>query len=123
MSKNYNPFIFASNENILYMFSEVAHSFDGWIKVKLQYSGSDSIQEQFMNNITIHQLAIGDTITYVLPSQKRATDTAKEYQGVITHIFPQAQMVYVTVLTEGYEGMNDQVYVSEIISVTKPGRA
>ena len=70
-----------------------------------------------MNNIAIEQLVIGDIITYVLPPKQRATNPAKEYQGIITHIFPQAKMVYVTVLTEGYEGMSEDVNIREIVRV------
>ena len=74
-----------------------------------------------MNNIAIDQLAIGNIITYVMPPKYQATNPLKEYQGVITHIFPQANMVYVTVLTEGYEGMSEDVNIREIVSVSKQG--
>lgn len=55
-----------------------------------------------------------------LVSRSTANKSPKRIQGVVNGIYPTAQMVIVTLLNEGYEGLSEPVRMSQINSVVKP---
>jgi hypothetical protein len=65
-------------------------------------------------------IAIGDTITYTLLADQRPNNPQRAYTGIVNSIYPDIQMVFVTLLDEGYEGLSESVRMSQIQSVTKP---
>lgn len=73
-----------------------------------------------MNAEEFKTIAIGDTITYTLSPDQRPIIPQREYRGVVNKTFPADQMVIVTLLDEGYEGLSEPVRMSQISSVAKP---
>jgi hypothetical protein len=73
-----------------------------------------------MNAEEFKTIAIGDTITYTLLADQRPINPQREYRGVVNGIYPTAQMVIVTLLDEGYEGLSEPVRMSQINNVAKP---
>ncbi len=65
-------------------------------------------------------IAIGDTITYILLADQRPKNPQRAYRGVVNSIYPDIQMVLVTLLDEGYEGLSEHVRMSQIQSIIKP---
>jgi hypothetical protein len=61
----------------------------------------------------------GDVITYTLRPDQRPINPNKEYRGIVKKVYAEAQMLMVTLLTPGYEGMEEPVYVSQVKSVAK----
>ena len=76
-----------------------------------------------MNTEECTTIAIGDTITYTLSADPRSRTSQREERGVVNRITPDVQMVFVTLLDEEYEALNEPVRMSQITSVTKTGRA
>ncbi len=73
-----------------------------------------------MNAEEFKTIEIGDIITYTLSPDQRPRIPQREYRGVVNRIFPDVQMVIVTLLDEGYEGLSEPVRMSQISSVAKP---
>jgi hypothetical protein len=72
-----------------------------------------------MNEEEFKTIAIGDTITYTLLADQRPNNPQRAYRGIVNSIYPDIQMVLVTLLDEGYEGLSEPVRMSQIQSVTK----
>ncbi len=72
-----------------------------------------------MNAEEFKTIAIGDTITYTLLADQRPINLQREYRGVVNGIYPTAQMVIVTLLDEGYEGLSEPVRMSQINNIAK----
>jgi hypothetical protein len=70
-----------------------------------------------MNAEEFHTIAVGDIISYTLSLDQRSTNPLREYRGVVTKLYPDTQMVIVTLLDEGYEGLSEQVKMDQIQSM------
>ncbi len=73
-----------------------------------------------MNAGEFHTIAVGDIISYPLSPDQRPSNPLREYRGVVAKLYPATQMVIVTLLDAGYEGMSEQVMMDQIQSVIKP---
>lgn len=67
----------------------------------------------------LFQLAQGDTIFYHLSPNDLPKDPEKEWSGVITAAYPHIRSVLVRVLTEHFEGEEDEVGFNQIVRVEK----
>jgi hypothetical protein len=88
--------------------------------VRRFFGGYKIIERGSMNAEEFKTIAIDDTITYTLSPDQRPRIPQREYKGVVNRIFPADQMVIVTLLDEGYEGLSEPVRMSQISSVAKP---
>jgi hypothetical protein len=72
-----------------------------------------------MNEEEFHTIAVGDILSYTLSPDQRPTNPLREYRGVVTKLYSDTQMIIVTLLDEGYEGLSEQVQMVQIQSVIK----
>jgi hypothetical protein len=49
-----------------------------------------------MNEEEFKTIAIGDTITYTLLADQRPNNPQRAYRGIVNSIYPDIQMVFVT---------------------------
>jgi len=104
-----------SGATIDYIAGELLH-----LLVRQFLGAYKNIERGSMNAEEFKTIAIGDTIIYTLLADQRPINPQREYRGVVNGIYPTAQMVIVTLLDEGYEGLSEPVRMSQINSVAKP---
>lgn len=64
-------------------------------------------------------IAPGDTIFFHLSPKELPTHPEKEWSGIVTAIHSVHKFAIVQVLTEGFEGDEDEVHCSQIIQVKR----
>jgi hypothetical protein len=85
--------------------------------VKRCTGGASIMERGCMNAEEFHTIAVGDIISYTLSPDQRPTNPLREYRGVVTKLYPDIQMVIVTLLDEGYEGLSEQVKMDQVQSM------
>ena len=75
-----------------------------------------------MNAEALQTITVGDIISYTLSSDQLSTNPLREYRGVVNRIYPDAQMVSVTLLDEEFQALNEPVRMDHIQSVAKSWR-
>jgi hypothetical protein len=72
-------------------------------------------------SIDHRQLQPGNIIVYLLRPNQYSTNSPHEWQGKITHYFPEQQLLIVEILNEGYDHEAEPVYFDQILRVEEIG--
>ncbi len=70
--------------------------------------------------INLTHLEIGSLIAYRLKPQDMPANPHKIWQGKVLSCDPVAGLCWVECLEEGYTGLKEFVYLSQIVGVEKP---